>query len=286
MDANIEGLIARNALFVVNHSAGKDSQAMQIFLKGFVPPEQTLVIHADLGDVEWDDCAGHIRRSIGNLPLIVCKNDNKTFLEMVAHRGMFPSPSNRQCTSDLKRNPIEREVRRYLKANEQYGGLVVNCMGLRAEESPNRAKAEAFKFSARNSLAGREWYDWLPIHDMKEAEVFRTIREDGQEPHPVYAQGMKRKSCKLCIMSSDADLKRAAELDPVNFYRYVAMERSTGRTMMMPRGGVARNLEEITGLDAVALLERNGYDVAEVEASFTASTGVILSVPSPSQMAA
>ena len=50
----IKALIARKALFIVNHSGGKDSQAMTIKLRRLVPAEQLLVIHADLPGVDWD----------------------------------------------------------------------------------------------------------------------------------------------------------------------------------------------------------------------------------------
>lgn len=41
------------SLFVINHSVGKDSQAMMIKLLEFVPKEQILVVHASLGFMEW-----------------------------------------------------------------------------------------------------------------------------------------------------------------------------------------------------------------------------------------
>lgn len=39
----IPGLIARNALFVVNHSGGKDSQAMYLKIAALVPREQNAI---------------------------------------------------------------------------------------------------------------------------------------------------------------------------------------------------------------------------------------------------
>ncbi len=89
---HIDDLIRAGALFVANHSGGKDSQAQ----------------------------AEH-----AGLPFVVA-HAVKTFFDMVEHRfkvrpgpnsSCWPSASNRQCTSDLKRGPIEREVRRYAKAN-------------------------------------------------------------------------------------------------------------------------------------------------------------------------
>lgn len=250
MSIFVRELADRGALFVINHSGGKDSQAMTSLLRRIIPAEQLLVIHANLGEVEWPGVIDHIKATIGGLPLIVCRNENKTFLEMVEHRGMFPSPQQRQCTSDLKRGPIEREIRRYLKTNPRFNGVVVNCMGMRAEESTSRAKLRTFKLNEGNSKAGREWYDWLPIHHLVLDQVWEEIRRAGQVPHPAYALGMSRLSCIFCIMASDHDLTIAAENNPDLFARYVALERSTGRTMMMPRRGVPRTLEEITGVAA------------------------------------
>jgi 3'-phosphoadenosine 5'-phosphosulfate sulfotransferase (PAPS reductase)/FAD synthetase len=240
----IEHLIERGALFVINHSAGKDSQAMTIKLRQLVPAAQLLLIHADLGEVEWDGNVEHIRATAPGLPLIVCRNENKTLLEMVERRGMWPSPSQRQCTSDLKRDPIKREVRRYLKANPQFNGLVVNCMGIRAAESPARSKQIPFQKIDANSVAGREWYDWLPIFDMTTGEVFDLIAQHGQEPHPAYKAGMSRLSCVFCIMASRADLRTAALLKPELYRKYVELEKKLGHTMSMER----KPLEEITGI--------------------------------------
>jgi 3'-phosphoadenosine 5'-phosphosulfate sulfotransferase (PAPS reductase)/FAD synthetase len=243
--AAVVDLIARGALFVANHSGGKDSQAMLIELRKIVPADQILVIHAELPDVEWEGTQAHIRATIDGLPLIVARA-KRTFWEMVEARGKFPSPQQRQCTSDLKRGPIQREIRRYLKANPRFGGLVVNCMGMRAGESAKRAKLTAFRRSDANSKAGREWFDWLPIHDFTEAEVFGAIRSAGQEPHWVYAAGMTRKSCQFCIMASEQDLTTAARLAPESYRRYVAAERRLNFTLTMS----GRTLPEITGIAA------------------------------------
>ncbi len=246
MSHQIKSLIARGALFVVNHSAGKDSQAMLLHLKQTgIPDHLMLIVHADLGDVEWDGNLDHIRATAGDVPIITA-TAKTSFFEMVERRGMFPSPANRQCTSDLKRGPIEREVRRYLKAHPEFGGLVVNCMGMRAQESASRAKKTVFQFSPRNSKAGREWYDWLPIHDLTECDVFQMIRDAGQEPHWAYAAGMTRLSCCFCIMASAADLRTAAQLKPDLYRRYVEAERYHGHTLSMSR----KPLEEITGVTA------------------------------------
>ena len=47
----ISDLIRTDALFVSNHSGGKDSQAMLIKLLDVIPARQLVVVHASLGAV-------------------------------------------------------------------------------------------------------------------------------------------------------------------------------------------------------------------------------------------
>jgi DNA sulfur modification protein DndC len=255
MNSELNSLIARGAMFVGNHSGGKDSDAMLIKLRALVPAEQLYIVHADLGEeVEWEGALDHIRKYSGSLRIEVTRA-RRTLIEMIEERGMFPSPTLRQCTSDLKRGPIERTIRRLVQERRAAGvpgaDLVVNCMGMRAAESSSRAKLEVFKRSERNSKNGREWYDWLPIHELSTDQVFETIRAAGQEPHPVYAAGMSRFSCRFCIMASAHDLRTAATLAPKHYARYVQLERTTGVVMMMPKkNGPKLTLEDITGVKA------------------------------------
>jgi len=111
------------------------------------------------------------------LPLHVVRNSNKDFFSMVRHRKMFPSPKHRQCTSDLKRGPIQTWIRQNLSGES----LIVNCMGLRAEESPARAKQPELKVSSQSN-GRRTVMDWLPIHHWTEAEVRTYLKMKFQYP--------------------------------------------------------------------------------------------------------
>lgn len=286
-------LIAAGALFVVNHSGGKDSQVMDIELAKIVPADQLVRVHADLGRVEWKGAVEHIRATIGGGRLEVCRSA-KDLIQMVEWnqikhamaespgKPVWPSPSTRQCTSDLKRGPIERTIRGLVAERKAAGvrgwNLVVNCMGMRAEESSSRAKLTTFKLSTRNSVAGREWYDWLPIHDMLETEVFERIAAAGQQPHPVYAHGMSRFSCCFCVMASQKDLTTAAKLsltnpelfnDPTVYRQYLTLERTTGQVMLMPdKKHGRRTLDEVTGvyLEGLPAMKVIPIAVAQAEA--------------------
>lgn len=236
----IDQLIEDGALFVANHSGGKDSQVQLIRLLERVPASQLIVVHASLGAMEWPGAMELARDQAGKkgLPFIVAKAA-KTLLEMVERRfesrpevPSWPSASTRQCTSDLKRGPIQREVRRYAKTNGFK--TIVNCLGLRAQESPGRAKRAAFsRMGISNSV--NTWFEWLPIHNMSTAEVFDSIAAAGQEPHYAYSLGNQRLSCVFCIMASKSDLRNGRQERPELFEQYVELEKRTGYTMHMNR---------------------------------------------------
>lgn len=240
INAQIDTLIAAGALFVANHSGGKDSQAQLIRLLERVPSAQMIVVHASLGPMEWAGAMELARdqAAAAGLTFIIAEA-KKTLLEMVERRfesrpevPSWPSASTRQCTSDLKRGPIQREVRRYAKANGYK--LIVNCLGLRAEESPGRRKRAVFsKMGISNSVL--TWYEWLPVHDMSTSKVFETIRVAGQEPHYAYALGNDRLSCVFCLFGSKGDLRNGRRHRPELLQQYDAMEKHTGYTMHMSR---------------------------------------------------
>lgn len=243
LNNTIRELINDGALFVINHSGGKDSQAMTAKLRSMIPPSQLHIIHAHLPGVEWEGTEEQVRRYSRDIPVSVVQS-GKTFFEMVEHRKMFPSPTHRQCTSDLKRCPIEKEIRKIMR--ERGFTKVVNCMGLRSQESPARAKAVEFKWSEKNSKAGRTWFDWLPIHDMTLQDVWKTIADAGEQPHWVYAKGMSRLSCVFCIMSNNSDLRIASQLNPELFNKYVETEKRLGFSFIMPKKNQSpRHLDEI-----------------------------------------
>ena len=161
---------------------------MTVLLSQLVPREQLLVVHAPRGEVEWPGTIAHIVNTIpAGVPLIMAPvASGKTLLERVEERGMWPSKSVRWCTS-AKRGPIERELRRYLKAHPRFEGQLVNALGLRRDESRERARRIPWRRNERMSVAGREVFDWLPVFELTTEDVFRIIAAAGQSPHPVYS---------------------------------------------------------------------------------------------------
>lgn len=244
MTANIYGLIQDpTTLFVINHSGGKDSQAMMIRLLRIIPRGRLVVVHAALGEVEWPGALELAERqaSDAGIPFVVARSV-KTFFEMVEHRftvrpgpnsPCWPSAKNRQCTSDLKRGPIQREVRRFMKENGFVN--VVSCLGIRSQESKARAKQPAFQRNDSGCTRTREWFEWHPISELTRDEVFAIIAAAGQTPHPAYAAGNDRLSCVFCIMGSPGDIQNGARQNPDLLRKLVHIERRTGYTMHQSR---------------------------------------------------
>lgn len=241
----VQDLVARGAHFYAGHSGGKDSQAMYAALRHLVPADRLHVVHADLGMVEWIGVKQHIVDNISSELLIAqaihADGSAKDFFTAVRARraaldaqGKFDAPawpSNvaRFCTSDLKTGPIWKVIR---QAGEQ---LVVNCVGIRGQESPARQKKidqrGTLTLNKKNTNSVREAYDWWPIADWSIDEVWQEISDAGQVPHPAYADGNERLSCMFCIFGSRNDLQHAYQVNPELFDKYIELEREVRGTM-------------------------------------------------------
>lgn len=156
---------------------------------------------------------------------------------------MFPSSTARYCTSDQKTGQVAR-VLTALTAEKQaawkaQGTLsprpvrILNCLGLRAQESPARAKKAPWGEDKRASNGKRQVTRWLPIFEMTEDEVWATIKASGVPSHPAYAAGMPRLSCCFCVLASKGALVRAAQLNPGLAEEYRAVEVKIGHKFRM-----------------------------------------------------
>ena len=228
-------LRARDARAYVSHSGGKDSQAMYALVSRFFAPERVVVVHADLGRVEHAGVQDHIHATTDHEPNVVTARGGDLLDRVMARHEKrpdvppWPSARARWCTSDLKRTPIDRFIRGDLARRGK--SLAVNVIGLRAEESRARKAKHPMTYNTRLSRAGREVWDWLPIHHLAERDVYGVIEGAGQKPHPSYAEGNDRLSCQFCILASANDLALGAQRDPSLYRAYRRIERLTGYTM-------------------------------------------------------
>lgn len=222
-------------VIVVNSSAGKDSQAMldlvveQATAAGVL--DRVVVVHADLGRVEWAGTRELAEKQTAHygLRFEVVRRTKGDLLDQVMKRLKWPDRGNRYCTSDQKRDQIAKLFTALVK--ERYAGQairILNCMGLRAAESPDREKMPALELDARATNGRREVWTWLPIHSWSVDQVWARIKASGVPHHPAYDLGMPRLSCVFCVFSSRSALLLAGKHNPELLAEYVAVEKKIG----------------------------------------------------------
>lgn len=224
-------------LILINTSGGKDSQAMlgQVVVQATAAGirDRLVAVHADLGAMEWPGTRAVIQAQVDHygVPLEVVSRPQGDLLTQVAQRGMWPSSAARYCTSDHKRGQVAKVITRLAGGLARANGekvRVLNCLGLRAQESPARAKLVPFKRDDRLSNGKRHVDVWLPIHDWTVDQVWTFNRSEGTPIHPAYGLGMPRLSCVFCIFSPKAGLVLAGKHNPELLDRYVAVEQQIG----------------------------------------------------------
>lgn len=225
--------------FVVNHSGGKDSTRMLGFVRRKFPDSPIYPLMADTGfehqrPISAADFARQRCAEFG-LELTVVRNPKRTYLEMVEQRGMFPSAQYRQCTSDLKRGPIEKYIRGLPHK------VIVNCVGMRSEESNTRRRLSPLELNRSLTTRIRTVYNWLPIFSQTLGDVLAWHWVNAVRLHPVYVPEyhkdgttggyLRRFSCRVCIFSTDADLRAIHQNDPEAFEQVSGLETKLGFTM-------------------------------------------------------
>jgi 3'-phosphoadenosine 5'-phosphosulfate sulfotransferase (PAPS reductase)/FAD synthetase len=231
--------LASYDVILVNSSAGKDSQAMLDHLVALADAAgvryRLVVVHCDLGRVEWQgtrELAEEQARHYG-LRFEVVSRPQGDLLDHVGQRGKWPASTTRYCTSDHKRGQVRRVMTALVAdwrrvTGERRPCRILNCMGLRAEESPARAKKVAFEPDAKASNGKREVHTWLPIFTWTVGQVWDRIRASGVRHHRAYDLGMKRLSCCFCIFAPKAALLVAGEHNRELLDAYVATEERIG----------------------------------------------------------
>jgi 3'-phosphoadenosine 5'-phosphosulfate sulfotransferase (PAPS reductase)/FAD synthetase len=255
-------------VILINTSAGKDSQATLDYL--YQLPEMAglhdriVTVHADLGRVEWPGTRELAERQVDHYGArfevvsrphskkCKCGTDHPNgdlLHQLEFERHKFPDNNNRWCTSDQKTAQVLKLITRLVAERWNTGGLVreldgtytkrkvriLNCLGIRGQESKKRAKYEPFSLDdaswsnkKKGILHGKRHVDrWYPIFDWTIDEVWARIRQSGVEYHPAYDLGMPRLSCCFCVFASKSALTLSARHNPELAQEYVGVEIRT-----------------------------------------------------------
>ncbi|MFD4529938.1 phosphoadenosine phosphosulfate reductase family protein [Streptomyces sp. NPDC058470] len=214
-----EELIRAASALLVQSSAGKDSvvalDRVVRWAKATGCLDKVVVVHADIGqDAEWPGVRDLARQQAERYGLrFVVVKAPVGFLGMVEKRGMWPDAQNRLCTSTLKRDEAAKlftQIVDELGLDEQ--ALIVNCLGIRADESPSRRKKHELAIDHRASNGRRLVLTWHPVFHLSEQDIWQEIVDNTLDYHPVYDTLIPRLSCIFCILASFDVLVRAVRL--------------------------------------------------------------------------
>lgn len=230
---------------VINSSAGKDSQAMLTDMvrrcdAAGVERAKMVVAHADLGDMEWKSTKdlAETQAKFYGLRFEAVARPQGDLLTQIEQRGMWPSSSCRYCTSDHKRGQVSKIITKLSKETKKdRPGMIgpvriLNCLGIRAQESPARAKKIPFQTNERLTGKAIAKYvdEYYPIFDWTVGQVWETIKNSGVQHHYAYDLGMPRLSCIFCVFAPKAALITAGKHNPEMLDRYVQVEKKIGHT--------------------------------------------------------
>jgi 3'-phosphoadenosine 5'-phosphosulfate sulfotransferase (PAPS reductase)/FAD synthetase len=219
-------------LILINTSGGKDSSVAALRVAQMAQEQgvkdRLLLVHATFEE-EWDGVIDIIHQQAEQLGLPVeVVSRGEGLLDYVRRRRMWPSSQARYCTSDFKRAPIDKVITRRAPWLEDHPSRVLNVMGIRAQESPARAKRVAFERDERRTNGRRVVDNWYPIFDMKLDTVWEIIRKYGIPQHKVYEMGIPRLACVFCIFSPKAALVLSGKHNQELLRKYVAVEKEIG----------------------------------------------------------
>jgi len=228
-------MLAAGAVVACGVSGGKDGAAAAIatarHLDAIGHKGPRLLIHSDLGEVEWTDSLPACQRLAKHLgwELVVVRraagdmlarwntrwtNNVTRYQDLSCVKLILPwsTPSMRFCTSELKTQVLAAALKKRFP-----GQPIVSVAGIRREESAARSKMPVATACSKLSQRGAAGVNWHPIIDYRLADVLTIIGSEGLDLHEAYTRwGMSRVSCAFCIMSSIADLQAASSC-PDNF---------------------------------------------------------------------
>lgn len=245
----ISSLLAANAPVAVGVSGGKDSSAVALRLDDYLNEighsGPRLLIHSDLGVVEWKDSLPVceklaarmgwelvvVRRKSGDLMDRWEKrwsNNVERYESLSCVKVILPwsTPSMRFCTSELKTDIICAALKKRFP-----GQQILSVTGIRHAESAQRAKMPCCQVQPKLTKKGVIGWNWNAIIGWPTADVF-TYLDHKQEPlHEAYTKyRCSRVSCAYCIMAAGDDLVGAATCEDNHelYRRMVELEiRST-----------------------------------------------------------
>lgn len=223
----VDHMLQAHAVVAIGVSGGKDSDAVALAVArhldriGHQGPR--VLIHSDLGRVEWEQSLPHceqlaatlgwelmvVRRSAGDL---MQRWESRWAANLQRYQDLscvtlilpWSTPALRFCTGELKAQVICSELRKRWPTQP-----ILNVTGIRRQESASRSRMPISSemtqlLRKRHGATGRSWN---AIIEWDVQDVFGEIFDSGLGLREAYTRyGASRVSCTYCIMSTARDL--------------------------------------------------------------------------------
>lgn len=265
------------SVLLISLSGGKDSDCMLTEVwawahRHHISSDRIYTTTADLGRNEWQFSLPHIqsftKMLTGKAPIVVTREtgdvlqqweDRYAKLQAEGRTTVAPfsDSKNRFCTSAAKRGQIHKAIINQFPRDT----TIIQCVGLRAEESTHRKASNPLKYHTQSPTAptrNRHVYTWLPIHQFSLKDVWsslgwtldelKLLQEDvkrrvkpgdydgletvceewGYKWGRAYALSNQRLSCRICPLASKNDLINGVAWNPEHFRDISSLERRSG----------------------------------------------------------
>lgn len=237
---------------VVGFSGGADSQATALWVRKKWPADEVILMNTNAGGNEHPMTEAFIAAySRDVFPVVVVPalvrdlmdvgtkdgktgdrrrefkdDDDLTFDRLAYIKGRFPSRKAQFCTEYLKLQPQRRWLRENLTAK---GIKYWRYIGVRRDESEARKDTPLAKCD--------DFFDCMacyPLAKWTKHEVFKFLKDNGEEPNPLYTLGFNRVGCAPCINSGKDDILLWATRFPEMIDKLRSWEAKNGRTFFAP----------------------------------------------------
>lgn len=207
------------SVFVVSVSGGKDSAALAAEMKRLAE-DTGIEVRYVFADTGWEapetyEYLATMERVLG-IVIDRVRSEEGGMVDIARHKAGFPHRRGRWCTEKLKVIPVGAY---HDRVGEELGTDTVSVVGIRAEESDDRAAMAEFEFD-------QKWdgYVWRPLLGWAVSDVLAAHHRVGLPVNPLYKRGHERVGCYPCIFEKKAGVKLIAEHSPARIDEIDALE--------------------------------------------------------------
>jgi len=219
---------------IISYSTGVDSTGALAkalaFSKTLPKTTKKFLLYCDTG-MEYDinlSLFYKVAQAFTLIPVLI--QNQKSFMDLLLARQMWPDMKNRWCTSYLKTGATDK----WIRANRNIlGERMLFITGERRDESPRRAKYPELDWHSttlKTERVGRFIAHWYrPVLDYEKGKMFEYGKGLGIDPHPCY-EYVSRCSCMFCIFMPNRHTVENMRNHPAEAKKWIQAELKIGHT--------------------------------------------------------